>query len=68
MKAAPTTIKPTTRSTLRARGGRRVVIEGFGRRSPSFLAIAGGQDVPVGAWLSPTELRRLIAAARRILR
>jgi hypothetical protein len=44
------------------------VIEGFGRRSPTLLAIACKGDVPVGAWLSPAELRRLIAAARRILR
>lgn len=67
MKVQPT-IRPKTRSTLRARGGRRIVIEGFGRRSPTLLAIACKGDVPVGAWLSPAELRRLIAAARRILR
>jgi hypothetical protein len=61
-------IRPKTRSTLRALGGRRVVVEGFGRRSPAFVTIAGGSDVPVGAWLSPGELRRLANAARRILK
>jgi hypothetical protein len=56
------------RRTLRALGGRRVVVEGFGRRSPTFVAIAGDADVPVGAWLSPGELRRLAEVARRILK
>ncbi len=60
--------RPTTRRTLRALGGRRVVLEGFGRRAPTFVAIAGGNDAPIGAWLSPTELRRFVEAARRILR
>ena len=68
MKRGEAKIRPTTRRTLRALGGRRVVVEGFGRRSPTFVAIAGGSDVPVGAWLSPTELRRFIEAARRILK
>jgi hypothetical protein len=63
-----TSIRPTIRRTLRARGGRRFVIEGFGRRAPVFVAITGGGLVPASAWLSPTELRRLIDAARRILR
>ena len=65
MKAAAK-IRPSTRRTLRALGGRRVVVEGFGRHA--FVAISGGSDVPVGAWLSPTELRRFVEAARRILR
>lgn len=61
-------IRPTTRRTLRALGGRRVVIEGFGRRAPAFVSIAGSSDVPVGAWISPAELRRLADAARKILK
>ena len=60
--------RPTTRCTLRALSDRRIMIEGFGRRAPTFVAISGGSDVPVGAWLSPGELRRLVAVARRILR
>jgi hypothetical protein len=61
-------LRPSTRRTLRALGGRRIVIEGFGRRSPAFVTITGGSDVPVGAWISPTELRRLVETARRILK
>lgn len=68
MKRSVTKVRPTTRRTLRALGGRRVVVEGFGRRAPTFVAIAGGSDVPVGAWLSPAELRRFIDTARRILK
>lgn len=68
MKRDATKIRPTIRRTLRALGGRRVVIEGFGRRSPVFVAIAGSSDVPVGAWISPIELRRLVDAARKILK
>jgi hypothetical protein len=63
-----TKLRPSTRRTLRARAGRRVVIEGFGRRSPAFVAIAAGGAAPVGAWLSPAELRQLVAVARRILK
>lgn len=66
--AAPKAVRPTTRRTLRALGGRSILVEGFGRRSPAFVSIAGGSDVPVGAWISPAELRRFVAAARRILR
>jgi hypothetical protein len=67
--AAPLpTIRPTAKHTLRGLGGRRVVLEGFGPRAPAFIAIAAGGSPPIGAWLSPTELRRLIEAARRILR
>lgn len=56
------------KATLRAYGGRRVVIEGFGNRRPrTFIAVAGG-DRPEGAWLSQGELRRLADAARRILK
>jgi hypothetical protein len=65
---AASSIKPTSRRTLRALGGRRVVVEGFGRRAPAFVAITGGGGAPCGAWLSPTELRRLADAARRILK
>lgn len=65
---APTTkIRPTTKRTLQGLGGRRVVLEGFGRRAPAFIAIAAGGSPPIGVWLSPAELRRLVEAARRIL-
>ena len=68
MKTVAAKVRPTTRRTLRALGGRRIVVEGFGRRAPTFVAIAGGSDAPIGAWLSPGELRRFIETARRILR
>ncbi len=68
MREAAAKVRPKTRRTLRALGGRRVVVEGFGRQSPTFVAIAGSADVPVGAWLSPGELRRLVDVARRILK
>jgi hypothetical protein len=45
-----------------------VVVEGFGPSSPTFVAIAGGDAVPIGAWLSPAELRRFVETARRILK
>lgn len=61
-------VRPTTRRTLRALGGRRLVVEGFGRRSPTFVAITGGKEPPRGAWLSPSELRRFAETARRILK
>jgi len=61
-------VRPTSRRTLRALGGRRLVIEGFGRRSPAFVVISGGGDAPTGAWVPPAELRRLVAAVRRILK
>ncbi len=61
-------IRPTTRRTLRALGGRRIVVEGFGRKAPAFVAISGGHEAPIGAWLSPRELRRLVETARRILK
>jgi len=64
----PTKIRPTTKRILRGLGGRRVVLEGFGHRAPAFIAISAGGFTPIGAWLSPAELRRLIEAARRILR
>jgi hypothetical protein len=60
-------IRPTVRRTLRALSGRRIVVEGFGRRSPTYVAITGG-DRPEGAWLSPAELRRLVETGRRILK
>ena len=60
-------IRPKVRRTLRALGGRRVVVEGFGRRAPTFVAITGG-NAPCGAWLSPGELRRLAETARKILK
>lgn len=68
MKTGVAKVRPKTRSTLRALGGRRIVVEGFGRRAPTFVAIAGGSEAPIGAWLSPAALRRLVEAARRILR
>lgn len=68
MKIAVTKIRPTTRRTLRALGGRRVVVEGFGRRSPAFVMITGGNEAPSSAWLSPGELRRFANTARRILK
>jgi hypothetical protein len=69
MKDTSAKVRPSTRRTLRALGGRRVVIQGFGRRAPAFVAIAAGVDAaPIGAWLSPAELRRFIDAARRILK
>lgn len=61
-------VRPKTRRTLRALGGRRIVVEGFGRRAPAFVAIVGGKEAPIGAWLSPAALRKLVEAARRILR
>ena len=61
-------VRPSTHRTLRALGGRRIVIEGFGRRSPVFIAITGGNAPPIGAWLSPTKLRRFVDVARRILK
>jgi hypothetical protein len=60
-------VRPRVRTTLRALAGRRVVVEGFGRRSPIYVAIAGG-DRPEGAWISPAALRRLIETGRRILK
>lgn len=68
MRRDQTRIRPTTKRTLRAFGGRRLVIEGFGQRSPAFVAIVAGKGAPIGAWLPPAELRRLIEAARRILK
>jgi hypothetical protein len=68
MKLAAPTIRPKTKRTLRVLGGRRVVVEGFGRRAPAFVAILGGGGVPVGAWLSPSQLRCLVETARRILK
>ena len=68
MKTAVTKVRPKIRRTLRALGGRRIVVEGFGRRAPTFVAIAGGKGAPIGAWLPRAELRRFVEAARRILR
>lgn len=68
MKKTAGKIRPSTRRTLRALGGRRIVIEGFGRRSPAFVAISGGSDAPISAWISPAELRRFVETARRILK
>lgn len=68
MKSAAMKVRPTTRRTLRARGGRRVIVEGFGRRAPTFVAIVGGSEVPSVAWLSPRELRRFVETAKRILK
>ena len=67
MKDDTKRVRPKVRRTLRALAGRRVVVEGFGGRSPTLVAIAGGDEVPQGAWLSPGELRRLAAVAKKIL-
>jgi hypothetical protein len=68
MKRDEKKVRPMIKRTLRALGGRRIVLEGFGRRAPAFVAITAGGSPPIGAWLSPAELRRFIDAARRILR
>ena len=61
-------VRPKVRRTFPALSKRRVVLEGFGGRSPAFVAIVGGSDVPVGAWLSPRQLRQLIETAKKILK
>lgn len=68
MKGDDQKIRPSTRRTLRALGGRRIVVEGFGRRASTLVAITGAGFPPAVAWLSPAALRRFVAAARRILR
>lgn len=68
MKRPQSSIRPKTRRSLRALGGRHIVLEGFGRRAPAYITIGGASDVPVGAWISPSELRKLVEAARKILR
>lgn len=67
-KGKASKIRPTTRRTLLALGGRRIVIEGFGSNSPIFLAIGGNGEAPAGAWLSPAVLRHFIEVAIRILK
>lgn len=67
-RSVETKVRPKTRRTLRALGGRRIVVEGYGRRAPMFMAISGGNVAPSCVWLSPAALRKLVAAARRILR
>lgn len=59
-------VKARVRTTLRALDGRRVVIEGYGRRAPAFIAVAGGGYAPSAAWLSPAALRHLATAIRKI--
>jgi hypothetical protein len=59
-------IRPRVRTTLRALDGRRIIIEGFGRRAPAFVAVTGGGGAPSAAWLSPTALRHLATAIRKI--
>jgi len=61
-------VRPKTTSVIRALSGRRVVIEGYGQRSPTFVGVAGGGEVPIGAWLSPAALRRLIVATKKALK
>lgn len=68
MKDSAPKVRPKVRRTLRTLGGRRVVVEGFGRRAPTFVAIVGGGEAPCVAWLSPAELRRLVETAKRILK
>ena len=66
---APKKVHPKVRRTLRALAGRRVVVEGFGRRSPTLVAIVGGDDAaPIGAWLPPAALRQLVDTAKKILK
>lgn len=67
-KGVQRAVRPTTSCTLRALGGRRIVIQGFGRSAPAFVTISGASDVPIGAWISSRELRRLVATAQRILK
>lgn len=67
-KLADPKIRPSTRSTLRALGGRRVIIEGYGRKAPALVAIVGGSEAPIIAWLSPRALRRFVEATRKILK
>jgi len=62
------TLKPKTKRTLRALEDRRVVIEGFGGKAPTFVAIVGGTTPPTGAWLQRGELQRFVEAAKRILK
>lgn len=66
-RAEPPKIRPTSKRTLRALGGRRVILESFGPRAPAFLAITAGGTPPIGAWLSQAELHHLVAALRKIL-
>jgi hypothetical protein len=69
MKDPAAKVRPKTRRTLRALSGRRILIEGFGRRAPTLVAIVGSRsEGPVAAWLSPAELRRFIDVARKILK
>ena len=68
MKQDPRQIRPRVKVVLRALGGRRVVVEGFGRRAPAFVAVTGGNEPPLGVWLSPSALRRLANTAKRILK
>ena len=63
MKRPVGNVRPKRRRTLRALGGRRIVVESFGARA--FVSIAGSSDVPVGAWISARELHRLVDFARR---
>jgi len=65
---AASKVRPLIKRTFRALGRRKIVVEGFGRKVPAFVLIVGGSDVPVGVWISPAELRRLITVARRILK
>jgi hypothetical protein len=65
---APPRVRPRVKATLRALGGRRVVIEGFGRRAPAFVVVVGGKAPPIGVWLSPRALRRLAVVAKRVLK
>lgn len=59
--------KPRVKRKIRGLAGRKIVFEGFGRRAPSYLAIGTGRD-SASAWISPAELRRLVAAAKEALR
>jgi hypothetical protein len=67
-QSVPSKFRPATRRTLRALGGNRVVIEGFGKHAPTLVAIGGSGEAPAGAWLSPAKLRRFVEVARKILK
>jgi hypothetical protein len=61
-------VRPKTRRTLRALAGRRIIVESFGARAPTFVAIAGGTDTPASAWITHSELRKLVELGKKILK
>lgn len=67
MKQGPKKIRPVLKRTFRGLAGRRLKLESFGPKAPVFIAIVAGREPPSGTWISPTELRRFIEAAKKIL-